>query len=92
MSANNESEQSDDYELYSPLGSREETRTGKGFLVRSDQSQCAVISPMLSVCWCCTGTSWTGLHGQELQKQTQGHEDICLSDPHQAISPGDRHR
>ena len=51
MSANNESEQSDDYELYSPLGSREETRTGKGFLVRCDQSQCAVISPMLSVCW-----------------------------------------
>ena len=62
MSVNSQAEQEDDYEFYSPIGSKNETRTGKGFLVRAALlGQSYII--YLSVCGCCTWPGRSGLHG-----------------------------
>ena len=99
MSVNNgalaqDQKHQDDYEFYTPLGSKEEQSTGKGFLVglqitsankqKSQLNNCS----LYLVSWCCTWSDGCWLHGQKLQEQTEGHEDFSLPHPHQVISPG----
>ena len=78
----------EDYQLWDPR-EKEDTRIGKKFVVSIQfETNKFDLVLLISVCRGCIRSRRRGLHGQELQEQTQGHEGVGLLDPHEIIRSG----
>ena len=81
----------DDYELWDPRN-REDTRIGKGFVVNIAlillNMYHKIMASHFSVCWCCSGSRSSWIHGQKLQEQTCTYQTFSLPHSHKIISTG----